>query len=652
MTLPRTAAQVLSGHVRLEIRCIDRVLLTFRQPRLQYGQGIHGFFCHHRGNQFVSSALMRPMTERFAADIRHYIDSRGLDLVRFAKGQSKDQIARTYLAGHDGGEQILFAGVAQEKTRVWRTRQRTDPVTGKRYPWLCQEQAMVNHWYFYGFDADFGPFYIKFCGYFPYTGQIYLNGQYAERPAMPHEGETRPVALGSRIRETAFLCRLRRHDLVACPSLWVSVSHIDGTGEIMTSEVRRIGGLRPPAEVTGPLAEHAAAFKQMLIGQGYARGTISAHLGLMSRVSRWLDVQGLPARALADLAEVDRFFAERRAKGCRLRITARSLVPLLDFLRDRQVIGAPVVPAATPAEVLLAEYRTYLEQERAATAGTVVNFTKYAGIFLRTVPRLGADAAQQADLAAALGRLTAAEVVTFVTGWASCRSPAYGQAMVYALRNLLRYLHARGLLSHALAEAVPAVPGWKPARPVRAVTGQQMAALLACCDRHSAIGRRDYAIVLLLTRLGLRASEVAGITLADIDWRQGVLRVRGKGNILAELPLPADVGAAMADYLRRGRIRCDSPHLFVRTKAPFTRLAGTGIAAVVQRACRRAGLPEVGPHRLRHAVAAQLRREGASLSEIAQLLRHQDERTTQRYAADDAGALAALARPCPDGAPL
>ena len=166
MTLPRTAAQVLSGHVRLEIRCIDRMLLTFRQPRLQYGQGIHGFFCHHRGNQFVSSALMRPMTERFAADIRHYIDSRGLDLIHFAKGQSKDEVARGYLAGHDGGEQLLFAGVAQEKTRVWRTRQRRDPVTGKRYPWLCQEQAMVNHWYFYGFDADFGP--------------------YADRPVMPY----------------------------------------------------------------------------------------------------------------------------------------------------------------------------------------------------------------------------------------------------------------------------------------------------------------------------------------------------------------------------------------------------------------------------------------------------------------------------------
>jgi hypothetical protein len=185
MTLPRTAAQVLSGHVTLEIRCIDRVLLTLRQPRLQYGRGIHGFFCKHRGYQFVSSSLMHPMTERFAADIRHYIESRGLDLIRFAKGQSKDQVARGYLAGKSGGDQILFVGVAREKTRVWRTARRRDPVTGKRYPWLYQDQAMVNHWYFYGFDADFGPFFIKFCGYFPYTGQIYFSGhEYAKRQCL------------------------------------------------------------------------------------------------------------------------------------------------------------------------------------------------------------------------------------------------------------------------------------------------------------------------------------------------------------------------------------------------------------------------------------------------------------------------------------
>jgi hypothetical protein len=185
MTLPRTAAEVLSGHVRLEVRCIDRAMLTFRQPRLQYGQGICRFFCQHRGNQFVSSALMLPMTGHFAADIDHYIDTRRLDLVRFARGQSKDQVAKGYLAGKSGGGQILFAGADWEKTRVWRTARRRDAATGRPYPWLYQEQAMAGHWYFYGFDADFGPFHIKFCGYFPYTGQIYLNGQYAETAAMP-----------------------------------------------------------------------------------------------------------------------------------------------------------------------------------------------------------------------------------------------------------------------------------------------------------------------------------------------------------------------------------------------------------------------------------------------------------------------------------
>ena len=185
MTLPRTAAEVLSGHVTLEVRCTGRAMLTFRQPRLQYGQGIHRFFCQHRGNRFVSSALMLPMTEHFAAGIRHYTGTRRLDLVRFARGQSKDQLAKGYLAGHDGGECILFAGVAQEKNRVWRTARRRDPVTGKPYPWLYQEQAMASHWYFYGSGADFGPFHIKFCGYFPYTGQIYFNGhEYAKQQCL------------------------------------------------------------------------------------------------------------------------------------------------------------------------------------------------------------------------------------------------------------------------------------------------------------------------------------------------------------------------------------------------------------------------------------------------------------------------------------
>lgn len=182
MTLPRTAADVLSGHLRLEIRSVDRMLLLLRQPRLQYGPGIHGFFCHHRGWRFVSSELMRQMTESFTAEIHHYIQSRNLDLVHFRKDDRKDDIAKEYLAGHDGREQLLFVGRAQERTAVWRTRRRRDTVTGRTYPWLFKESAMVNHWYFYGFDRDVGPFFIKFCGYFPFTAQIYLNGhEYAKQ---------------------------------------------------------------------------------------------------------------------------------------------------------------------------------------------------------------------------------------------------------------------------------------------------------------------------------------------------------------------------------------------------------------------------------------------------------------------------------------
>jgi len=169
MTLPRTAAEVLSGHVRFEIRSVDRMLLLLRQPRLQYGAGIQGFFCRHRGWRFVSSQLMRPMTEAFAAEIHHYIQTRDLDLIHFRKDERKDDLAKDYLAGHDGGERILFVGRAQERTAVWRTRQRRDLVTGKRYPWLVKDSAMVNHWYFYGFDRDFGP--------------------YADRSTMPRGGD-------------------------------------------------------------------------------------------------------------------------------------------------------------------------------------------------------------------------------------------------------------------------------------------------------------------------------------------------------------------------------------------------------------------------------------------------------------------------------
>jgi hypothetical protein len=189
MTLPGSVADVLSDHVLLEIEAIDRLYLNLYQPRLQYGGGIAGFFVGHRGHRFASSALMQPVTSAFVADIHHYIDACGLDLVHFRKGQRKDDVTQRYLAlaAGPGGqipEGILYVGRAQEKNTVFRTVRRTNPVTGATYPWLVRDTALVNQFYFYGFDDDFGPFCLKFSSYFPCTGRLIINGnEYAKRQA-------------------------------------------------------------------------------------------------------------------------------------------------------------------------------------------------------------------------------------------------------------------------------------------------------------------------------------------------------------------------------------------------------------------------------------------------------------------------------------
>jgi len=190
MTLPATAAEVLSDHVLFEIEAIDRMYLNLYQPRLQHGAGIAAFFVGHRGNRFASSALMAPMTDRFTADIRHFIDARGVDLVRFARGQRKDDVTAGYLMPADPDdrglvtEQVLYVGVAQEKQKVFRTQKRRNPVTGATYPWLVPSTGVVNQYYFYCVDEDFGPVCFKFSGYFPYTGRLIINGnEYAKRQA-------------------------------------------------------------------------------------------------------------------------------------------------------------------------------------------------------------------------------------------------------------------------------------------------------------------------------------------------------------------------------------------------------------------------------------------------------------------------------------
>ena len=184
MTVARSVADVLDDHVVFEVESIDRMYLNVWQPRLAYGGGVQGFFVGHRGYHYASTALMDPMTKAFVADIHGFVAARGLELVSFAKGQRKDDIAQEFLARFTDEEGVLFVGRAQEKAGVWRTQRRYNPATGGSYAWLVRSSAFINFFYFYCVDADFGPFFLKFSTYFPYTAKLCINGnEWAKRQA-------------------------------------------------------------------------------------------------------------------------------------------------------------------------------------------------------------------------------------------------------------------------------------------------------------------------------------------------------------------------------------------------------------------------------------------------------------------------------------
>jgi integrase/recombinase XerD len=389
--------------------------------------------------------------------------------------------------------------------------------------------------------------------------------------------------------------------------------------------------------VPGPLAPFADGVRQGLAGQGYALDTVTDHVHLLADLSEWLAGRGLAAADLTSEEAVE-FLGARRAAGHRTKVTAQALAPVLGYLRSVQAVPAPGRPVpVTPLEV----YRQYLEGERGLSASTIRHYLRYARVFLSGFP---------GPLTRTLQELSAGQVTGYVLEQARRRRQgAPDMVRLPALRSLLRYLHAAGYIPLPLDKAVPEGRAWRPGLP-RAVPADHLRAVLASCDRDSAGGRRDYAIVLAMARLAVRGGEVAGLRLADVGWRSGELTIHGKAGRADILPLPADVGEAMADYLLHGRPSTTAPQLFVTVKAPFTGLTVSGVTQVVGRACTRAGVPRFGPHRIRHAAACGLLSAGASMEEIGQLLRHAQQRTTALYAKVDQARLAELARPCPQGA--
>jgi integrase len=246
--------------------------------------------------------------------------------------------------------------------------------------------------------------------------------------------------------------------------------------------------------------------------------------------------------------------------------------------------------------------------------------------------------------------LTAGDVTRFIVTHTSDQCRGTAKLTVTALRSLLGFLNTDGVIERNLSAAVPSVAGWRLAGLPKGLEPGQVEAMLRCCDRRTRLGRRSFAVTTMLVRLGLRAGELAALRLDDIDWHTGTIVVRGKGNQIERLPLPADVGEAVVAYLRHARPESALDRtVFVRFKAPHRALSAAAVRHIVTAAARRAGLGRIGPHRLRHTAATQMLRSGAPLSEIGQLLRHRRALTTAIYAKVDRTALRAIARPWPGG---
>jgi site-specific recombinase XerD len=397
------------------------------------------------------------------------------------------------------------------------------------------------------------------------------------------------------------------------------------------------------AHVFGPLQPLARGFLFELIELGYGWTAQCHRLRLMAELSAWMAARGIGPTELTE-SLIGEFLGPLRAGGRnRVWFSPTSERQLVGYLRRLGLVPEPPMPVVSdPLELLIGEFVEYLERERGleSDSTSVYEYGRITRLFLSG--RLDPDGG-------GLDRLTAGAVSAFVLAECPRRSYRMSRALVSSLRGLLRFLFLEGLTASDLTGAVPGVARWRGASLPMALPAEHVARILASCDRTTSVGRRDFAILTMLSRLGVRACEVARLELSDIDWRAGEFVVRGKQDRHERVPLPWDVGEALVDYLRHGRPDREDPHLFLKARAPFGPLTGGdgAIGMLARAACERAGLEPVGVHRLRHTVATEVLRAGAPLEEIASLLRHRRHATTVIYAKVDWERLRALARPWP-----
>jgi integrase/recombinase XerD len=386
--------------------------------------------------------------------------------------------------------------------------------------------------------------------------------------------------------------------------------------------------------IQGPLETYVAGFEAELRRLGFAPASAVNQLHLVAHLSGWLDAQSLGVEDLT-VERVEAFIGERRASYTAL-FSRRALRPLLGWLAASGVIAAEVAsPRRLDDPAVLGRFEEYLRSERRLQAITTAAHVSRVRRFLNSYTPPGG-----------LAVLSAADVTRALLDEGEGRAPVSVKKFGYALRAFLRFCLLTGVIDHDLTGATLVIRSPQPSLLPVGVSPGQVEALLGACDRGTVLGRREYAVIVLLARLGLRAGEVAGLRLEDVDWHHGEILIRGKGARQECLPLPAEVGAAVADYLMHARPAGTSHReVFCTVRAPRRRLTSPSVWAIVNRACKRAGLEPFGAHRLRHTLGEAMVGAGVPLTAIGQVLRHDNPLTTANYARADVTKLRALAQP-------
>lgn len=396
-----------------------------------------------------------------------------------------------------------------------------------------------------------------------------------------------------------------------------------------------MSGTRRKPGLMGPYVD---GFGSRLLELGYTPETVRNMLKDIGQLGRWMATEDREPSRLTKAA-IEEFLCARRQEGHRRVPSVRSFAPLLHFLDVEGVLSPEAAAPLTPVDELIADYQTWLVVDRGLAAPTVLRYVNLARRFLN-------------ERAAAVGGrfvddLTGAHVNAFLLSECGRVSVGAAKGRVAELRSLLRFLFLKGCTPVALATTVPPVAGWHDTGVPAGIAASDVRRLLEGCDRAELGGVRDFAILTLVARLGLRSAEVARLELGDVDWRAGEILVRGKARRHDRLPLPCDVGEALTAYLCEARPATVIRQVFLACKAPTRAIRPDLVSDVTRRACERVGVPRVGAHRLRHALATEMLRSGATLVEVSQILRHRDLATTAIYAKVDLATLRQVAQPWP-----